>query len=985
MEIDYCLKKHFAMIVAFVLVMGTVVEAQVDTTFIYKTGMPYGTLDIRLAKSSTRYYYLKENETFSFRENSSGVRTNGYRDMTSWDSSPYKQGNLRERSGSSDYFRMNYRLLLPVGYQPEYDSGYPLIVMMHGAGERGNCWNNDCYHDDRSWNPISNDPPAPATSTSSLLNNDHNLLHGGKPHLDARNLAGSKLPDDPSLSSKAFPGFVLFPQNLNGWSSGPVQDAIRIVRLLVKKYKIDPDRIYIHGLSNGGIAVYESIKRAPWLFAAALPMSSPSDASITSTNLTSSVAHIPIWTFQGGQDKAPSPSRTEGYVKKFRDAGAVVQYTLYSNLGHGVWNTAYKEPQFFRWMLSNKKSNVHVFGDNASICMTNGQGVRMELAKGFRAYQWSKNGVIIQGATSANYVANSTGTYRARFSRKPNPGSADWNEWSDPVTVTEQQPAQPSIEQIGTVMLKDLNYYNYAWLKSTATADRYYWYKDNVLVNLTGNQDDTTRVPRFSAGDCSTGQCVGNGSYHLVTSTIDGCKSPPSEKINIFFSNQAPMTITPPSNFVGQSSSISSVKLTWSDGSGNETGFEIWRRTVLGTSSYSKWEMRVLTSANVKTYYDNGVSPSTTYHYKIRAVSKSARSNYTPSASNAFLVVNTGADASRPSVPQMLTATTTGIGVIELSWKPSTDNTGIEQYRIYYDGKTVFTGSASTSFLLENLPVNEEYSFTIKAEDLGGNLSDASAVAYGNTFVTGLYYEHSTGAWQDIDNINWSATPEYTGHLPNVTLSKKTQADYFNFRFEGYLNLQTAGTYQFRTISSDGSRVELDGVMVVNNDGVHGTKTVVGPTQSLSAGARKIVIKYFEYDGIENLTVQYKGPDTNNSWMRIPDSALNSGSPSSTMALTEARMGEDEFAEESGLVADVHPNPTNQQNINVTISSRRNDPVTVRLLNFTGREVYRSDVDASEVTSSISVTPSEFLENGIYVLLISQGTDLVQRRIFIRN
>src|SRR5687768_10133750 len=99
--------------------------AQVDTSFIYSTTMPYGTLDIRLRKSATRYYYLQEDTTFSFRESSPGVKTNTYRDMTSWDSSPYKQGNLRERSGTQDLFVMNYRLLPPVNYNPNFADGYP--------------------------------------------------------------------------------------------------------------------------------------------------------------------------------------------------------------------------------------------------------------------------------------------------------------------------------------------------------------------------------------------------------------------------------------------------------------------------------------------------------------------------------------------------------------------------------------------------------------------------------------------------------------------------------------------------------------------------------------------------------------------------------------------------------------------------------------------------------------------------------------------
>src|SRR5687767_15968111 len=114
--------------------------AQVDTSYVYNPNAPYGALDIRLSKWPGQYYYLREDTTFSYRESSPGVKTNTYQDMTSWDSSPYKQGHMRDKNGAIDNFVMNYRILPPVGYNPSYSPGYPMIVMMHGAGERGNCW-----------------------------------------------------------------------------------------------------------------------------------------------------------------------------------------------------------------------------------------------------------------------------------------------------------------------------------------------------------------------------------------------------------------------------------------------------------------------------------------------------------------------------------------------------------------------------------------------------------------------------------------------------------------------------------------------------------------------------------------------------------------------------------------------------------------------------------------------------------------------------
>lgn len=951
--------------------------SQVDTTFIFKTGTPYGTLDIRISKSSTRYYYLQENVTFSFRESSPGVKTKTYRDMTSWDSSPYTQGNLREKNGSADYFIMNYRLLFPVSYNASYEEGYPLIVMIHGLGERGNCWTNDCYWADRTWKPNTNTPAAPTASGSALLNNDHNLLHGGSIHLQMRNAAGSKLPNDPTLPDASFPGFVLFPQNLNGWDGGQAQDVIRMIRLMVKKYKIDPNRIYIHGLSNGGAAVYDIIKRAPWLFSAAAPMSAISDGGVTSSGMTAKIASIPLWIFQGGQDTNPTPGKTEGYIKKFKDAGLSVRYTKYANLGHGVWNTAFQEPDFFSWLKSKNKSQLHAFADNPTLCTTTGQGVKLELAEGFLAYQWERNGAIISGATSASYTATTTGTYRARFSRKSkNPAADQWNAWSNAITVVSSSPAQAQVAQIGTVVLKDLNYYNYAHLKSVNTADHYYWYKNGTLINLPGSVDDTVRYPRFSSTN-------GNGVYTLVTAGSNNCPSPASEPIHIYFTDTAPVNITAAAAFTGSSSSPSAASLSWTDASTNEKGFEIWRRKKTGATTYTKWTMATLTAANVRTFNDAGLEPSSTYQYKIRAVSDAGRSNYTPSSSSQFLTIVTQADTQNPAVPQNLTATATGIREITLRWQASTDNTGIREYNIYYESNVVATGTNATTYKLTNLALNTNYTFTVRAKDLGGNLSGASNSAAEDTYVNGLYYKHSTGAFTDLDQINWTAPPEFTGKVDNFTLTPRTQEDYFFFEFEGFLYINTAGSYQFQTSSDDGSRLTLDGVVVVENDGLHGTVTVTGPAQTLTGGAKAINAKYFENTGGQNLIVRYKGPDTGNAWVVIPNSALRSGNATTALAMSEP-VTESSAAR---MNVNVFPNPlTSAEDLNLRVESESKEmPVHVSLLDMMGQAYFERIYETSELSQAVPVRPNGKLYKGMYIMVIRQGETTIRHRVIIKD
>src|SRR5690606_11699214 len=88
--------------------------AQVKPEYLYNPSTPYGTLDIRTKISSSVYYYLDEGKTFSYRESAPGVHTNTFLDMTSWNSSPFLQGNLRKKDGANDFFVMNYRLLPPV-------------------------------------------------------------------------------------------------------------------------------------------------------------------------------------------------------------------------------------------------------------------------------------------------------------------------------------------------------------------------------------------------------------------------------------------------------------------------------------------------------------------------------------------------------------------------------------------------------------------------------------------------------------------------------------------------------------------------------------------------------------------------------------------------------------------------------------------------------------------------------------------------------
>lgn len=963
------MKKFFrsALLSALVAVICSSLQAQVDTTFIYNNNMPYGSLDLRIAKSDTWYYYLQEDVTFSFRESEPGVKTKTFFDMTSWDSSPYLQGNLREKSSEADLFVMNYRLLPPQEYNASYAEGYPMILVMHGLGESGNCSEHECHHADEFYSPNTNTPAAPVNIDHPLLNNDHTLTNGGRVHLKAVTDAGAKLPDDETLSERAFPGFVLFPQNLNGWSNPSVQDALRIVRLLTKKYNIDENRIYIHGLSNGGHGVFEAIKRAPWMFAAAATMSAIDDGFIHQQKMSEEVAHIPLWMFQGGLDKMPSPLKTENFVKKFRDAGSVVRYTKYDNLGHGTWNTAYNEPDFFSWLLGNNKATIHTFAGATEICPST--GLQLELPQGYLAYQWQLNEQTITDANTATYTATAAGTYRARFSRVANPTEADWNRWSDPVTLTAASGLpQAEIKQNGTVLLNDLNNYTNARLEAVGDFDHYYWYKDGVLVDFPGDQDDTIKHAVITPA-------MGNGAYTLVASNFDNCPGPASVAKHIFFNNEAPVSITAPTNFNATVNASSEVTFTWTDASSNENGFEVWRRRKTDATTFTPWEMAALTASDVTTFTETQLLPSSVYEYKIRAVSNTARSEYSPSA--AGLEVHTELDTQAPEAPQELVAVPAGIQKMKLTWRSSTDNTGIKNYFIYFGTDSVSAPGSDTTFILGGLEINTTYTFTVKALDLSNNLSSPSNESQGNTYVSGLYYEHSTGVTFDLDSIDWS-NPEFTGVVDTFTLKPKTQEDYFNFRFDGFLFITNEGPYQFRLGSNDGSRLTLDNTVTVDNDGVHDFAEVTSEAKTLTAGAHRIRVEFFDYNETDSLLVQYNGTDTDDQWVSIGSDVLKSSDAPVT------GIDPDNGPEDSFQVS-IYPNPSTQNNINVKLQTVLNSPVTIELLDPVGRRLAAEVVQPAELTEGIRISPSGVLPAGIYIITVNQEKITIRQRIIVKD
>tara|TARA_B100001964_G_scaffold245317_1_gene331555 strand:- start:6948 stop:8579 length:1632 start_codon:yes stop_codon:yes gene_type:complete len=126
--------------------------------------------------------------------------------------------------------------------------------------------------------------------------------------------------------------------------------------------------------------------------------------------------------------------------------------------------------------------------------------------------------------------------------------------------------------------------------------------------------------------------------------------------------------------------------------------------------------------------------------------------------------------------------------------------------------------------------------------------------------VTNLTYSFYHGSWDTLPDFS-KLEPKKTGTLANglFDLSPRDRSEGFGFVFTGDIECPKNGTYSFELASDDGSRLYLDGKMVVNNDGIHGHKGASGKVK-LTAGRHKIEVRYFEKGGEESLYVGWAGP-----------------------------------------------------------------------------------------------------------------------------
>jgi predicted peptidase len=204
---------------------------------------------------------------------------------------------------ASDSPALSRRYLL---YTPAEDVArpWPLILFLHGAGERGD---------------------------------DLGLV---------------KLQGLPKRLSEGatLPLMVVAPQCPAGqrWA---VESLTALLNEVERNQPVDPDRVYVTGMSMGGAGTWALATAHPNRFAAIAPVCGRGDPSAVCA-----IAHVPVWAFHGARDDVVPLSESEVMVEALRRCGADVLFTVYPEAGHDSWTETYANPELYAWFLQHRRA-----------------------------------------------------------------------------------------------------------------------------------------------------------------------------------------------------------------------------------------------------------------------------------------------------------------------------------------------------------------------------------------------------------------------------------------------------------------------------------------------------------------------------------------------------------------------------------------------------------------------------------------------------
>jgi len=235
------------------------------------------------------------------------------------------QGELFEKQiYSEDGFEMPYRLHIPK--MDTVKKLYPLVLYLHGAGERGN------------------------DNEKSLKNGVLNFISQENTCYDPAFIFVPQCPEnyrwvevDWGLPAHSMPDSI----------SVPLHHTMELLRKIIEQYSVDTNRIYVTGLSMGGFGTWDLICRYPDMFAAAVPVCGGGD--IAKAPL---IVNVPIWAFHGRQDNIVPLHRSVDIVQAVNNHGGCARLTIYNSVAHNAWVRAYSDKKMISWLFSQSKQNV---------------------------------------------------------------------------------------------------------------------------------------------------------------------------------------------------------------------------------------------------------------------------------------------------------------------------------------------------------------------------------------------------------------------------------------------------------------------------------------------------------------------------------------------------------------------------------------------------------------------------------------------------
>ncbi|MGY4537535.1 putative peptidase [Mucilaginibacter sp. UYNi724] len=222
-----------------------------------------------------------------------------------------------------------YRILFPKKFDP--NKKYPLIIVLHGAGERGN------------------DNESQIKYCPKLFLND--TIRQNYPAI----VVFPQCPADGFWSNvkinKNDAGKYVFNFQEGGEPTKAMSALLGLVANFLDKPFVNKKQLYIGGLSMGGMGTFEMLRRKPNTFAAAFAICGGDNTN----NVSKYAKKTPLWIFHGLKDSVVPFDHSQVVVDALKAAGADPKFTIYPNDDHNSWDDAFAEPQLIPWLFAHSK------------------------------------------------------------------------------------------------------------------------------------------------------------------------------------------------------------------------------------------------------------------------------------------------------------------------------------------------------------------------------------------------------------------------------------------------------------------------------------------------------------------------------------------------------------------------------------------------------------------------------------------------------